>query len=86
MPILSILVDDDFKNPAEASEKAYQCACAAAKEMPFTHPICLGLALNFSVFYYEILGKPEKACELAKKVCRLLTFRVTTSLPAIFKC
>ena len=33
--------------------------------MPAIDPIRLGLALNYSVFHYEILNQPEKACELA---------------------
>ena len=53
----------------EDSQKAYQEAFEIAKsKMQPTHPIRLGLALNFSVFYYEILNSPEKACQLAKQV------------------
>ena len=35
--------------------------------LPSTHPIRLGLALNYSVFHYEIRNKPDEACKLAKK-------------------
>jgi len=36
-------------------------------ELPPTNPVRLGLALNYSVFYYEILNSPERACHLAKQ-------------------
>ncbi|XP_020790096.1 14-3-3 protein zeta-like [Boleophthalmus pectinirostris] len=49
------------------SEAAYNKALEISQNMPTTHPIRLGLALNFSVFYYEIANDQKKACELAKK-------------------
>lgn len=59
---------DDKQAVIENSQKAYQSAFDIAKsEMQPTHPIRLGLALNFSVFYYEILNAPDKACNLAKQ-------------------
>ncbi|KAL0227510.1 hypothetical protein RCL1_003654 [Eukaryota sp. TZLM3-RCL] len=55
------------KEAAERSLQAYQEATQIAhSNLASTHPIRLGLALNFSVFYYEILNAPEKACTLAK--------------------
>ena len=53
----------------DQSQDAYQDAFEVAKkEMQPTHPIRLGLALNFSVFYYEIQNAPDKACSMAKEV------------------
>lgn len=53
--------------PAAKSLEAYDQAAQIAEELPSTHAIRLGLALNFSVFYYEILNSPDKACKLARK-------------------
>lgn len=52
---------------AGESKSIYAQATQVAEKLVATHPIRLGLALNFSVFYYEIENKPDKACELAKK-------------------
>ena len=62
---------DKKKDSAAKALDAYQNAQEAAGNsdngLPPTHPIRLGLALNFSVFYYEIQNNPEQACQLAKK-------------------
>ncbi|CAI2724366.1 unnamed protein product [Schistosoma spindalis] len=50
----------------QRSLDAYTKATEAANKLPTTHPIRLGLALNFSVFHYEIQNNAPQACELAK--------------------
>jgi 14-3-3 protein epsilon len=57
---------DVRKEAADAALVAYKNASDVAKELISTNPIRLGLALNFSVFYYEILGQPDNAIALAK--------------------
>ena len=50
---------------AEQALVAYKSANDLAVELSSTNPIRLGLALNFSVFYYEIMNQPKDACKLA---------------------
>lgn len=67
--VIWIEADLHFAAVVEDSQKAYQEAFDIAKaKMQPTHPIRLGLALNFSVFYYEIINSPARACHLAKQV------------------
>merc|ERR1712054_404467 len=59
--------DGDKKSKAANSAKlAYDDAMGAASELAVTHPIRLGLALNFSVFHYEVLNNPDEACKMAR--------------------
>jgi len=64
-----------MKNSQEAYRSAFDIA---ESEMPPTHPIRLGLALNFSVFHYEILNNPEEACTLAKSAFDLAIAELDT--------
>merc|ERR1712138_310142 len=60
--------DGDKKSKAANNAKlAYEEAQKVAdKDLAVTHPIRLGLALNFSVFHYEVLNNPEEACKMAR--------------------
>ncbi|CAF0831887.1 unnamed protein product [Adineta steineri] len=63
-----VATGDERQKVIEESQRAYNDAFDIAKnQMQPTHPIRLGLALNFSVFYYEILNAPDRACHLAKQ-------------------
>jgi len=44
----------------------YKQADTAGKDLPACNPIKLGLALNFSVFYYEVMQDNKQACNLAE--------------------
>merc|ERR1712098_757202 len=66
--LAEVAVGDAKAAVTDDSRKSYQEAFDIAKsKMQPTHPIRLGLALNFSVFYYEILNSPDRACHLAKQ-------------------
>merc|ERR1711976_871011 len=53
---------------AENARAAYADAEGiASKDLVVTHPIRLGLALNYSVFMYEVLQKPDDACKMARQ-------------------
>ncbi|KAF5818636.1 putative 14-3-3 protein [Helianthus annuus] len=61
-------VGDERKEAAEQTMNSYKAAQDIAEaDLAPTHPIRLGLALNFSVFYYEILNSSDKACNMAKQ-------------------
>merc|ERR1719384_2787440 len=52
---------------SENARKAYdEAQKVAEKDLTVTHPIRLGLALNFSVFQYEVLANPDEACKMAR--------------------
>jgi len=55
--------DSAAKKAQDHYEQARQLANSCLQS---THPMRLGLALNFSVFYYEIRQNPNEACKMAR--------------------
>ena len=57
---------DKLAQARDGALQHYKEAETAGKELPACNPIKLGLALNFSVFYYEVMQDNKQACVLAE--------------------
>lgn len=65
--LAELYTSDKRTQLAKEAHDAYQTASEISdKELDPAHPISVGLALNFSVFFNEVYGEPAKACKLAK--------------------
>merc|ERR1712232_746659 len=65
--IAEFTAGDEKAKASESARKAYEAAKEIAeKDLAVTHPIRLGLILNYSVFQYEVLQNPEEACKMAR--------------------
>lgn len=53
---------------SQAALDSYDAASKDASNLSPIHPISLGLALNFSVFHYEVMGDHDKACSIARDI------------------
>lgn len=65
--LAEFLLGEKNAEVAELSMKSYKEANDLAQKLPCTNPIKLGLALNFSVFYYEVKSDPNEACKIANE-------------------
>ena len=61
-------IDGDLKKKySDLGLSSYNAALEASKSIDYKNPIKLGLALNLSVFYYEVVANRDEACKLAKE-------------------
>ncbi|KXJ12375.1 14-3-3-like protein 2 [Exaiptasia diaphana] len=74
--LAEVATEGEQKEAVDKSQGAYKRAqeicndvhASKSDKLAPTDPIRLGLALNYSVFYYEILDDQAEACRLAKQV------------------
>lgn len=64
--LAEVAIKDDKDKVVDKANESYDKASEVSNHLKPTNPIRLGLALNYSVFHYEIQNNPGKACELAK--------------------
>ena len=58
---------DRLNQARDGALEAYKEANTSTTELQACNPIKLGLALNFSVFYYEVMQDNKQACKLAEE-------------------
>jgi 14-3-3 protein epsilon len=74
--LASFCQDDEKKSYTEVALKAYQEAMNASQKLEVTNVVRLEVALNFSVFYYNIMNSPSMAIEVAKEAYDLAVAKV----------
>nr|AHJ11158.1 14-3-3 zeta [Heterorhabditis bacteriophora] len=66
--LAEVAAGEDRSSTANAGQSSYSEALDIAKnQLQTTDPVRLGLALNYSVFFYEVAASPDRACQLAKQ-------------------
>ena len=57
---------DKIESVKNGALENYQMASETSQSLNACNPIRLGLALNYSVFQYEVMNDHKKACELGE--------------------
>jgi len=58
---------DQLEQVKSGALENYEAAQSTCQSLNACNPIRLGLALNFSVFHYEVMNNHKKACELGEQ-------------------
>ena len=57
---------ETFKDNKNIASKYYNESLKMANNLPIYNPVKLGLILNMTVFYYDIINDKKKAIEMAE--------------------